>query len=538
MQPPPVGPPVAFVPKMRLFFAGKKLLDMDTFSKSDPYCVLYHSHEGRRGGEIGRTETKMNDLNPVFEKGIIVDYLFEAKQEFEVVLYDEDEGGCDTKNDCLGEAQFQLSHIVGSRGHTKAYDLPKKGQVVITAVELSVNDKDKLEVQFAGKDLKKMDFFGSSDPYYKIFRVLPNNQRLLLVQSPHLSNTLNPLWFPQTLNVSQLAESDWTKKTIEFECWDKDFFSDDSMGSFRASLRELLEAKAKSSRFTLRKQNKPNKSYGDILVANARLIHIPTFQEYLGGGWQINLAVSIDFTGSNGPPNNPRSLHFMDPVKPNHYVRAIMSVGDILIQYDADKMVAAFGYGACLPDGRTHHFFHLNLTENPYVPGIQGVLDSYGRTLSTVRLSGPTNVAPTIRAVVDGARKAGAQQVYTVLLIITDGEITDMDDTIDAVVHADDAPLSIVIVRVGNDCDFQMMDVLDGDDQVLRDHSGKASRRDLVQFVPFKKFENGPPAALAAEVLREIPDQFVRWAEITHLDKQFLLQLEEQKRGQPAQPVV
>jgi hypothetical protein len=37
---------------------------------------------------------------------------------------------------------------------------------------------------------------------------------------------------------------------------------------------------------------------------------VPTFVDYLKDGWEINLFVGIDFTGSNGSPNDPKSLHF------------------------------------------------------------------------------------------------------------------------------------------------------------------------------------------------------------------------------------
>lgn len=47
---------------------------------------------------------------------------------------------------------------------------------------------------------------------------------------------------------------------------------------------------------------------------------------------------------------------------------------------------------------------------------------------------------------------------YLVLLIITDGEIHDMESTIDRLVSASFLPLSVLIVGVGNDS-FQNMKV-------------------------------------------------------------------------------
>jgi len=51
-------------------------------------------------------------------------------------------------------------------------------------------------------------------------------------------------------------------------------------------------------------------------------------------------------------------------------------------------------------------------------------------------------------------------------LIITDGIINDMADTIDQIVRGAELPLSIVIVGVG-DADFDSMDVLDADTEPL-----------------------------------------------------------------------
>lgn len=73
-------------------------------------------------------------------------------------------------------------------------------------------------------------------------------------------------------------------------------------------------------------------------------------------------------------------------------------------------------------------------------------------------------------------------------------------------------PLSIIIVGVGN-ADFQSMEELDGDTIAL-EVNGVCAARDIVQFVPFKNFqqiENSIKAKsyLAREVLAEIPTQFV-----------------------------
>ena len=64
------------------------------------------------------------------------------------------------------------------------------------------------------------------------------------------------------------------------------------------------------------------------------------------------------------------------------------------------------------------------------------------------------------------------------LLIITDGEINDMDATREALVQAAQQPISIIVVGVGS-ANFASMKQLDSMKLVL----GNGKRRDLVTFV-------------------------------------------------------
>lgn len=73
------------------------------------------------------------------------------------------------------------------------------------------------------------------------------------------------------------------------------------------------------------------------------------------------------------------------------------------------------------------------------------------------------------------------------LLILTDGVVTDMNQTRDAIVYASGLPMSIIIVGVGA-ADFTDMNTLDGDDGVLKATNGQPVLRDIVQFVPFRKY--------------------------------------------------
>jgi hypothetical protein len=256
-------------------------------------------------------------------------------------------------------------------------------------------------------------------------------------------------------------------------------------------------------------QNNANFNVGGLsLICQAAIQREYTFIEYLRGGLQISLSIAIDFTGSNGNPNNRDSLHAIRSDKPNQYQSAIRACGDILAYYDYDNSFPVFGYGAKLPGQYSvSDCFPLNLTQNPYIQTIDGVLDIYCKVMPTLNFHGPTNFAPVIRMVVENINNMNTQQVYHCLLIITDGEISDMRETTDALIDASHLPLSVVIVGVG-ESDFANMNELDCDGGLLTDMRGKKAIRDLVQFVPFKDFLNNPPK-LAEQVLAEIPRQLV-----------------------------
>jgi hypothetical protein len=125
-------------------------------------------------------------------------------------------------------------------------------------------------------------------------------------------------------------------------------------------------------------------------------------------------------------------------------------------------------------------------------------------------MSGPTVftevislAAATAQSEQDLAQTRG-EQAYTILLILTDGAVTDVHATAAAIQKASSAPLSIVIVGIGN-ADFSAMQHLDDFDA-----NNGAKRRDIVQFVEFSKHRDNKNA-LTQATLEEIPDQLVEY---------------------------
>eukprot|EP01016_Furgasonia_blochmanni_P012050 TRINITY_DN15702_c0_g1_i1.p2 TRINITY_DN15702_c0_g1~~TRINITY_DN15702_c0_g1_i1.p2 ORF type:complete len:140 (+),score=39.26 TRINITY_DN15702_c0_g1_i1:64-483(+) len=89
----------------------------------------------------------------------------------------------------------------------------------------------------------------------------------------------------------------------------------------------------------------------------------PEFLDYIRGGLQLNLVVAVDFTGSNGVPTRPDSLHAINlDGRPNQYQAAIQAVGEILLNYDYDKRVPLYGFGGKPKYPGMHHLICLLYT--------------------------------------------------------------------------------------------------------------------------------------------------------------------------------
>uniref|UniRef100_A0A803VW32 Copine 1 n=1 Tax=Ficedula albicollis TaxID=59894 RepID=A0A803VW32_FICAL len=480
----------ACVSRVELSVSCRSLLARDLGSRSDPLCVLLQDAGGGRWAELDRTEKIKNCQDPEFCKKLIVDYYFEKVQKLKFGVYDIDNESFDLNDDdYLGGIECTLGQVVSSSVFTKPLELKQgkpagKGTITISAEE--IKDTRVVHLEIEAQNLDKKDLFGTSDPFLEFYRQSDAGTWQLVYRSEVIKNNLNPCWRKFSVPLQTFCGGDFNKPIkVEYECIHPE-----------------------------KKQKKKNyKNSGIIRIKSCKIETEYSFLDYVMGGCQINFTVGVDFTASNGDPKSPDSLHYISPDGINEYLIAIWSVGSVVQDYDTDKLFPAFGFGAQVPPSwQVSHEFALNFNpSNPYCQGIQGIVDAYRQTLPQIRLYGPTNFSPIINHVARFAAHSlqqGAAAQYFILLIITDGEITDLDQTRQAIVNASKLPMSIIIVGVG-EADFQAMEFLDGDSGVLKSVTGEPAARDIVQFVPFRQFKNAPQEALSQMVLAEVPKQLV-----------------------------
>uniref|UniRef100_A0AAQ5YUQ7 C2 domain-containing protein n=1 Tax=Amphiprion ocellaris TaxID=80972 RepID=A0AAQ5YUQ7_AMPOC len=443
----------------------------------------------QRDGEMfGRTEVIDNTRNPDFVRKFVLDFFFEEKQNLRFDVYNVDSRSCNiSKHDFLGQTFCTLGEIIGSTGGRLERTLSgipgKKCGVIIFAAEELSNCRDIATMQLCANKLDKKDFFGKSDPFLVFYRSNEDGTFTICHKTEVIKNTLNPVWQPFTIPVRALCNGDYDRSenilhnSVMHTNRDHDF-----IGEFTTSYRELSRGQNQFNVYEVRH--------------NLEVVTLLSFK------------VESEYTF-------PTSLHYMSPYQMNAYAMALKAVGEIIQDYDSDKLFPAYGFGAKLPpDGKISHAFPLGGDgDNPNCVGIEGVLEAYFQSLRTVQLYGPTNFAPVINKVANCAAEITDGSQYFVLLMITDGVISDMVQTKEAVVNAASLPLSIIIVGVGP-AEFDAMEELDGD-EVRVSSRGRLAERDIVQFVPFRDYidRSGNQvlsmARLAKDVLAEIPDQLL-----------------------------
>ena len=206
-----------------------------------------------------------------------------------------------------------------------------------------------------------------------------------------------------------------------------------------------------------------------------------------------------------GDPRQPGTLHhFSGPGQMNDYEKAITSIVGILSSYDTDQMYPVYGFGAKY-GGVVRHCFQVGPSAEMH--GVQGVMDAYHGVFQTgLIMSGPTVFTEIIQTAAAKAESAQAaaqaqgKQAYTVLLILSDGSVSDVNATAQVLAQCANAPLSVVIVGVGS-ADFSAMQFLD---------DSQPPQTDIAQFVEFQR-HCSTPTRLTSETLHEIPDQLVRY---------------------------
>lgn len=250
------------------------------------------------------------------------------------------------------------------------------------------------------------------------------------------------------------------------------------------------------------KGNMPKKTHNYVAIQD----NYRTYDELADGMKKAGLESSqlilgIDCSKSNnwtGEKSYGRGLHDISVQTP--YEKIINLVGPVLEQFDDDNMIPVLRFGCAETRNQTVRAFAVDGRLEFH--GFREVAAAYRANIPYINMSGPTTFAPLIRQAIEMVKYT---KQYHILLILTDGDVTNPKKDEDAIVEASNYPLSIVAIGIG-DGPFDTLEHFD--DQLTR------SKFDNFQFVNFTEMERTfsrcecPDLVLAKNILMEIPEQY------------------------------
>ena len=518
--------------RIELFFSCRSL----NASNPDSFLRLSRVLENGQTHIIDSTEVISQNSNPDYTSTFQLDFVFEKEQRFLVEIWNYKKS-----TTLIGSCYFSLGAIVGSRYNMKIINLVKNnknmGKCIVRVDQQSQQQKYDIFLDFLVTGIPKAGMFASLNSFMKIYKRrlskaqklqkneqdlvyenIPASEWLLVHQTENISNSDNPDFKGIKIRGSKLSDNDFNLP-LKFELMKyKKNGAHYVMGRVFCNLNELMLS---NKQFKV-DMIKPKKEGVTLKIKQFYTHEIFNFIDFLEGGLNIIQLMGIDFTGSNRDPDDPLSLHYISSSGLNDYQKAILSVGEILEKYNHNQLIPCYGFGAKYPgDSMARHL--IPLTQNisqPCFKSFPDLFKGYKDIINNILFSGPTYFAPILTEVITYARENYKINPfnYSIFLLLTDGEIQDMDETINCIVEGSYLPLSIIIVGIGNE-DFSNMDKLDGDEVGLVDSNGRPWMRDIVQFVPFNQYK-GDAILLREKVLEEIPDQVTSFYKFLKLKPQ------------------
>ena len=477
--------------KINLFFSIENCQDNTEYS----ICIEEISkknqiNENLESYRTNATENNENNVEKFYEKKLNKSSsILEFDNFYQTEFFFEREQPISIKiniNDKLYPLKSSINVIATARRGIYKKDI-NKGKINEKLIIKSFKNNDYLYINFNVKSSNNLLNFGliENKIYYKVYG------KKLIYSSAVINDDGN-------FDVSKIPIL-YFESQIILEFYD---YMHELLYTYKSNKEDFLKDK---KQIILNLKNK-----NDIILENTSVKskHI-TFLDYLKSDVNVGLQIAIDFTSSNGDPQESDSLHSLVSGTKNDYEVAIESCGNVLKYYDADQLFPVYGFGAILPgEEEVSHCFPINFNnEDPNIYLIENILKVYHDCLNKITLHGPTKFSPIIKTVIDDINNRNNIFEYQILMILTDGIIVDLDETIDQIVIGSFLPLSIIIIGIG-DNDFENMDTLDGNDDPLISTDGIKRQRDIVKFVRFEDCRNDPEK-ISEELLDEVPRQII-----------------------------
>lgn len=478
---------------------------------------------------VGETEAAANDSSPCYRRRIRIDLLAAGLQMLKIQVWDLGAGS----RELLGEAVAELRAVVASQAGVAAAVTKMgapNGHVLVSARQV-VQDKSMFSISLGCLNVKNTEMFGKTDPYVMLFRPydshvtynshtdIPDSLWCLIYKTEWVKSDLNPKFNPFCISSWNLSRGN-PHVLIKVEIWDHSKIGrDKKVGTAYTTLARILSGADKFiNSFDLK-----NRFMGTVCFGSFEVKQTLSMGEYLSLGISLRCFFAVNCSTSMEVFNKS----YVEGVPKTLIESAVEAVSDALLSKQQPPKLGFLGFSA-LKDGCRTTSFSFNQNErNCSVGSTAEALELYKKLYPTLEPAKPTKIEPVLERVrlMIKYQDRSKPKVYSLLVILTDGDIQDQQACVDRIVECSSEPMSIAIVGIGlsnfNKLEFLESGVSQAGAQKqdshskqqlprqlsrLRDSKGKEGCRSIVKFVYYQNYA-GKPKELADAIFRELPTQ-------------------------------
>ena len=552
---------------IELSFACTELPNADMFSKSDPMIVVYIKNINSKknnlnfssktkkkkslkndyeilGKEnykiVGMTEAKVDSLNPIFDKKIIVSFNSKISQKLKFEIYDIDDfENCSDlkKQELLGYIETDFSEIVYKdiwEGVLKSDNRRfRSGKIKVRGIESDIGQS---KIWFT---LEIHDFLTKNNIYFTISGANALNQYFKIYKSRPTKNKIRGWYFePFRINSNQINND---SDNLKFEFFE---LRKDKISRFLGELDITLKGMFNNVNQDI-DIYKNNLIVGKLKITNVTKDDNANFFSYVYADFCLKTILAVDLSISKKTEKklDSENKDFLDIVekleikqpcngsekKIEYYKDPIDKISSVLKNFDDDSQIPVFGFGAKLPPTHTITSNCFALTEkfySPFFPNSKSVISTLEEKVIKNKnfiLNGPTFFSEIVKFGKEFAKyiKIHESKYYVVMVIITDSILKDKKKFEEELKKCSSLPISIIIC---NSFNFDKINNL-AENKLKEEYNKKkeiyeqiemnlrnSGSRDILHWFKCSKYKESL-SSMTKNVLAKIPKQFVEYME-------------------------
>lgn len=403
---------------------------------------------------VGETEWAPKGNTPVYKRAIRIDYRPNSVQSLKVQCF----GKKAPQPLLIAEAIIDLNAVVEMGDEDCAVRLvtPQGQQAGLVHMDwvFIVNENTSFDMRIHCVNVLDIEIFVKSDPFVKILRPydshvtytnkdeIPETMWYCVYQTEYKKGDLNPRFAPFNVSAWTLLKGN-PEIILKVEIWDHcQNGKHQIIGTAFTTAARILNG---SDKF-VNTVTKKGKFAGAVSFDHFEEKRTYKVAEYMQSGIILRPFIAVDCSSSS------KDFHKIgQDLPPDLYESAISEVAHILLKITGSEQFGFVGFNAKL-FGCRHPCFSFNMNmNNPKVNSISEALEYYRKNLSAVEPYEPTSMAKLIekiRCMIIYLNKYNKKQ-YNLLVILTDGDISDRQQCVDRIVEASIEPLSILILGIG-----------------------------------------------------------------------------------------